>query len=211
MRKNIFIIVVGLFSLTFLQCKKEGKKLGSFSFTAQDLQIIPYNGGETFTLINSLGDSIQYHVECPRFIGNYNDYNPSHNINHDNIDSEDYYVAEAAQVIDINGIFSIWLRFSSPFQPPIKKIISFEPFGIPGANSFMAQWSFNAGKIYQLNSDSPLVYYDSLTINNKKFYSVYGLTQPLTNTTNTISTIFYSVSQGFVGAMTTNGIRWNLK
>ncbi len=62
MKKNIFIlIIIGYCCLFFVQCKKKvGKNLGTISFTAQDLQIVPYNGGETITLLIRLG--IPYNI-----------------------------------------------------------------------------------------------------------------------------------------------------
>ena len=68
MKKNIFIIII-IWFLHLAFCsnakKKLEKNLGTISFTAQDLQIVPYKGGEQLTFIDSLSGVIQLQVDSP--------------------------------------------------------------------------------------------------------------------------------------------------
>jgi hypothetical protein len=219
MKRIIFSLIIICFCLLlFEQCKKEGKYLGTVSFTSQDLQIIPYKGGEVLIMLDSLGDTLLY-TPGPRWTGYYD-------VRNDSVQSkksiyENYYNVEMARASATGG-FEITLSFSSPFVSPIEKYFSintFNTFGMDSAlaviNPFTGKWRFDAGKLYALpgTNNSPISYYDTLTIINKTFYSVYGLSQILNSTDsiyNTISTVYYSVQQGFVGVQTSQGDRFCL-
>ena len=204
--------------MLFEQCKKEGKDLGTISFTPQDLQIIPYKGGEVIFMLDSLGDSLLYTLG-PRWTGYYD-------VRNDSVQSkksiyENYYNVEMARASATGG-FDITLSFSDPFVSPLEKyftISTFNTYGMDSAmsviNPFTGKWRFDAGKLYALPgaNSSPISYYDTLTIINKTYYSVYGLSQILNSTDsvyNTISTVYYSVQQGFVGVQTSLGDRFCL-
>jgi hypothetical protein len=219
MKRVIFILVIICFCLLlFEQCKKEGKDLGTISFTSQDLSIIPYKGNEVLFMLDSLGDTLLYTLG-PRWTGYYD-------VRNDSVQSkksiyENYYNVEMATASAIGG-FKITLSLSSPFASPIEKyftINTFNTFGmdsaLSGINPLSGKWGFNAGKLYALpgTNSSPITYYDTLTIITKTFYSVYGLSQIFNSTDsiyNTISTVFYSVQQGFVGVQTSQGDRFCL-
>jgi hypothetical protein len=219
MKRIIFAVIVLCFCLLiFEQCKKEGKYLGDFSFTPQDLKIIPYNGGEVIIMLDSLGDSLKYSL-APRWSGYYD-------VRNDSIQSkksiyEDYYKVQQARATATGG-FEINLSFSSPFVTPLKKYFTINTFNtynmdstLSGINPLSGKWGFEAGKIFALpgNNSSPISFYDTLTILNKTFYSVYGLSKILTaddSLNDAISTVFYSIQQGFVGAKTSQGTRWCL-
>jgi hypothetical protein len=219
MKRTLFAVIIICFCFSlFINCKKEGKDLGPVSFTAQDLQIIPYKGGEIVFMLDSLGDTLLYTLG-PRWTGYYD-------VRNDSVQSkksiyENYYNVEMARASATGG-FDITLSFSDPFVSPIEKyftINTFNTFGMDSAmsliNPFTGKWGFDAGKLFALSgtNSSPISYYDTLTIINKTFYSVYGLSQILNSSDslyNTISTVYYSVQQGFVGVQTSQGYRFCL-
>jgi hypothetical protein len=219
MKRIIFAAIIICFCLLlFEQCKKEGKDLGTVSFTAKDLKIIPYNGGESIIMLDSLGDSLAYSLN-PRWSGFYDVRNDSVQSKHSIY--EDFYNVEMARATAIGG-FEITLSFSSPFVSPIVKYFTINTINtynmapaLSGIYSLSGKWGFDAGKLYALpgSNSSHIAFYDTLTIINKTFFSVYGLSKTLTaddSIYDAISTVFYSVQQGFVGVKTTYGTRWCL-
>ncbi|MGD0710742.1 MAG: hypothetical protein ABR968_06125 [Bacteroidales bacterium] len=193
--------------LLFTHCTKEGKNLGTLSFTTQDHQIVPYHGGEQLTFKDSLGRLANMSVKSP-ISDVYNKALQNSNI------SSNYYTVETV-TIKADSIFTISLSFSYPFNTPEYKIFSVN-FGFlshPEIGYFTGLYQFNSGAISVLptTSSSPVAYYDSLTIVSRKFYDVYGLSTTLNpGTSDYITTVFYTVSIGFVGVKTNKGEKWYL-
>jgi hypothetical protein len=211
---SIIIIVVCV--LLFAQCKrKKGEYLGTISFTEQDLQIVPYLGGESFTLVDSLADSIHYHIQYPRYLGTYEAINPDHHLNtQDDIVYEDYFIVEEAQVMAPGDQLSSWINFSTPFKDPLIKYVTLNLSisSHPEINYFEGSCKFDNGNLYQYGD--ALLYYDSLTLVGRKFYFVYGLSSHSYNTGNTydsITDVFYTIEQGIVGLKTSKKHTWRLK
>jgi hypothetical protein len=219
MKKIFFILIItSLCILLLAQCKrKKGEYLGTISFTEQDLQIVPYLGGESFTLVDSLGDSIHYHIQNPRYLGTYETINPDHQLNTQaDIEYEDYYIVEEAQIMDSQNLLDIWLEFSSPFKEPLFKFISID-IGAnthPEINNFHGAWKFEQGILYLYpgSTNTGIAFHDSLTFVNHKFYFVYDLSRiiDIGDTSNSISNIYYTIDQGIIGLKTTKGHKWCL-
>ncbi len=215
-RTGFFICFLLLCILIFNQCKKRelGKLLGTYSFTQQDLKIVPYSGGEILTLVDSLGDTIHYNIQTPKYTDSIKVYNFDHEITPDNIDYEDYYYVEEAQIFDHDGAFLIELHFTSPFETPLLKLFYIETHikSHPEINSFeCTSCEFDNGNLYQFSD--PLFYNDSITLVNHKFYYVYRLTSTnfdAGSSTENIQFLYYSVNQGLVGLRTTTGHIWRL-
>jgi hypothetical protein len=215
MKKIIFILIMALFCIAiFNQCRKK-KLLGTYSFTQEELNIIPYQGGETIMLVDSLGDTIKYAVRNPRV----NNYTIIYRPGDDNY--SEYYKTEE-NVTSADGTFKIYLCFSSPFDPPVMKYIRFSCLLIdnhPELGRFSGYLEFNAsklfhtGQIYPLYGSNLYVYtYDTIKLNNKYFYSVYELSGsfPVKDTVDGIKTIYYSITQGIVGIKTKYNRIWCL-
>lgn len=216
MKKNIFFLSFLFLSLVaFYQCHRdiEPSKLGTFDFTEQDRSIVPYNGGEILVFRDSLGDSIPVTVEN-RYIG----YMEIHENNND--PDANYYDVEHDQIM-APGIFDIWLSNTCPpiapsgvkgFQIDLFYLHAYHP-EIKG--SFEGTWGFDSGNLFQLqNGTHSLAFYDSLTIVNKKYYSVYDLSHTGAMPPDSIETfinVYYSVTYGFAGFKTSKGRRWYIE
>lgn len=209
----------------FSQCRKKGKLLGTYTFTTEDLKIVPYNGGETIILIDSLGDTIKYIVNNPRVKDFYIYYNiDDPNLDPDHVSMVDYYKTEVNQTSTL-GYFNIKLKFSSPFNSPLKKVIIFSGLVINNHPEIKGYFTgvcvFDVNSLFQNNSTLQLnenesnlqvTILDSLKIINKTFYSVYALTQSTNgaDTVDCINTIYYNISQGIVGIKTKQNRIWCL-
>jgi hypothetical protein len=222
---RIFICIMLLSILfSFNQCRKnEGKLLGTFSFTQDELNVIPYDGGETIVLVDTTGDSIKYIVQSTRKDEYIIVYRPGY-ADVDNIKTVDYYKIEKNSV-NADDKFEIYLTYSSPFNPPSMKYLCFRNVRIgihPEINPFGGYCEFNANKIIHTGQNGThsdtyginlyVKSYDTLKLNDKYFYSVYELSEsPLSkDTIDYISTVYYSMTQGIVGIKTNNNRIWSL-
>lgn len=219
MRKSslIFFIVICCL-LTFNQCKKKGKYLGSITFSEQDLHIFPYYCGESFVLTDSLGDSINYYLKYPLQLDTLFQHDYDYSSAPDESEYHDYYLMQEARIIlDTTNLSCIRLGFTNPFEPPIKKYIKFEmsvDFKYPQIHDFRGDCYFENGALYQWQDE--LSYYDTLTLVNRKFYNVYRLSSHgnliySSQITDTIKSLFYNVEHGIVGLTTSKGLTWRLK
>ncbi len=215
--KKISLLICFLFFciLIFNQCKKreQGKLLGTYSFTDQDLKIVPYLGGDFITMIDSLNDTIHYKIGNTFHKTTIRAYNPDHYVNQDNVDYEDYYALERADMGDTQGSLGFELDFTTPFKEPVKKyiIINLSIKSHPEICYFMSTYDFDNGNLYQYVDE--LSYNDSINLVNHKFYSVYKLTShalDIGSSTDSISNLFYSVNQGLIGLRTKKGHTWRL-
>ncbi len=215
------IILFCLFSciILFYHCHKDsdnqaGKNLGTISFSSQDRMIVPYNGGETLTFKDSLGKYFHLHVFSPRVIDYmqvFSDPNKS---------TGDYYEVEQDPIV-ADSAFTIFIAQSSPFiQPTVKYfwIYNFQIASHPEIKGYFGgEWGFNEGQLFSVQNNynpiSTLNFYDSLTIINKKYNSVYDLSfigVPSKDSAEVLSNLYYSVALGFVGVKTSKGRRWCL-
>jgi hypothetical protein len=197
-----FIIFILLFFclLLFEKCKKEGKCLGIFKFTEEGRNIIPYKGGEQLVFIDSIGDSLNFIVQEPIYY--FNDYHIPN--------SNDYYTGEVCNVLP----FHINLGFPFIFESPSTLCFPIIPFKIEShpeiKYDFSGEWNYKSGKLTQLKSGwwSNVTYYDSLSLVNNIFYSLYDLEgwADSPDSTEVIENIYYSFQQGIVGIKTNKGI-----
>lgn len=220
----LFSIAVAVCVSFLTQCKKKGEKLGSYSFSSQDLNITPYHSiGQKFILTDSLGDSIRYKViSLWSYINHVT--NEAH-LTPETVPYEDYYDVEVLS-ITIEGYCNISIGFSSPFDPPVEKYLTVNVLGIdshPDLGEIKGFCGFESGKLYQvnkINNNDPaynvknfeVEIYDTLKICNSNFYSAFGLTKsfPSGDTTDGIKTLYYTINQGIVGIKTNKNRRWRL-
>jgi len=211
MKKIIFIsIIVGLSFFLFQQCKKErNKNLGTINLTEAEKNIIPYHGGEHLVFKDSLGDSAIINVAPP--VDTF--------IKKNNPNGDGYYNTEAYIIRPIN--IGLGFFFINSGTELIFSIFNFHLENHPEIYyRFDGDWLYNSGKLYYTTSGwtgwSGIKYMDSLTIVNKKFYSVYELSGEIVSSSNeTYKNIYYSLQQGIIGIRTMNGFgqirRWFLE
>jgi hypothetical protein len=188
MRNLIFILaLITFYVLMFNSCKKQNEcvsnNLGNVSFSATDLQIVPYKGTETLIFSDSLGNTMTF----PSIVrGSYEDYHVQYpNSNSDpNFCIGDYFYSQHIYIQSNGKNTLMWINLSmndgSPFFQNINKtiniILSYE-------NS--VTWNFEQGfnfdglKLYKPSDTtlSKLYFKDSLLIGERKFYSVYVMNQ----------------------------------
>lgn len=220
MKRFFLILFIGITCLsTFNQCRKKGQCLGTYSFTSQDKQIIPYQKDSTFVLIDSLGlDSIKFQVNR---IEDFNHWLYDENIYEysDYMEYMDFYLTEEYTVY-IFSYFRISMNFTNPYEPPVYKSVLFDLDiqSHPEIQDFYGYCDLNDGTLY--TRDNPVSNYnlfvshlDTLNICNKQFYSVYSLSPKVlpSDTTIGIIKLFYSFDKGLVGIKTNNWRTWRLK
>lgn len=227
MKKYLFILILTIScAIIFIQCRKNnGKLLDTYTFSINDLKIIPYNGGETIILTDSLGDTIKYSVNSSHAKDFETYYKPDDpNLDPDHVSLVDYFKTEINQTSAI-GDFNIQLKFSSPFHQPVRKVFKIG-MGVNEnselkINSFSGLCIFNNDSLIQnnglinvmdFNSNLQVIRFDTLKILNKYFYSVYSLTQSYIgpDTVDCIKTIYYTINEGIIGIKTKYNIVWCL-
>jgi hypothetical protein len=209
--KVLLLTLLVLISVLFSQCRKKGKLLGNYTFTTEDLNIVPYQIGGIINLVDNLGDSIKIHsLSRKSKFYNYYDIN-----NSDNIEYDDYYYLESntTDYSDSNVYFRIGLSFTSPFSKPVSKKIDFNiSISLPLGIGF-----FNEGYFFKdLQLSDPngnIVYLDTLELSNKLFHSVYALnisSYGHDTIKDYIKTLYYNITQGIVGLKTKQNKIWCL-
>jgi len=214
----IQVAIILLFSTSFIQCTKEeckSDKLGDINFSQADLNIVKYNGTETFMFKDSSGFTI------PFFQGSKGSvYEPVYK-NHvtspsdcpgDYYDIEEYFI----QFKSAAGFITIYLGFSDPFSSNIEKKICINvDFMYSQEWSFGSTFVFDNLKLYSSSSPSAngsiLAFNDSLKVGPNMFYSVYTLKQsnPKGGLLN-LQIVYYNVSDGIIGFKTDQGHLWFL-
>ena len=214
MKRNLAIIIL-IFSclLLFEQCRRHGRCLGTIKFTQEALNIIPYKTGDIISLKDSLGNIVQYHINRKSKFNNVYNGNPSQ----DDIDTYDYYIVEENHVYldseTYNPTISLYIGGSFSIQKEFGIYVSayFSNIG-----SFYGNCGFADGKLFEVTnsyqSNSILKAYDTLTILNKNFYSVYYLSSitPINDSSSIVASFFYTINQGIVGLRTNKGKTWCL-
>jgi len=214
MKKLIFIsIIVALCLFLFQQCKKErNKNLGTIYLTEQEKSIIPYHGGEHLVFKDSLGDSAIINVAPP--VDTFIKRNKSN--------TDNYYLTEVNLVRPFIILLGYFPTQTGSGSDLILSIVNFHFDNHPEIHlDFSGDWSYNSGKLYYTTYGSwgwcGIKYMDSVTIVNKKFYSIYELSgYPISDGyPEMYKNIYYSVQQGIVGIKTMDGYgafrRWYLK
>ena len=224
MKKIILLLTLMTFViLIFISCKKcVQKNLGNVSFTATDLQIVPYKGTETLIFSDSLGDLLTYRGN--RHGSNYNDrwvQCPSGDCPGAGGEScsgnyffTEFYNIQFIQNSNINMQFNLWMDSGNPFNQNFTKYI-----GISVNFNDIKTWGFGCSFIfnklqlynYSKGGGSIVSLNDSLIIGPKKFYSVYVLKQntPWESFSN-LQYVYYSITQGIVGFKEQGGKTWYL-
>ena len=200
MKKLIFILITSGFCLFLFQHCKEDRNQGTIRFTDEERNIIPYHGGEHLVFRDSLGDSASFDVEAPvYYFINKNDPGTGDNFNTEICDVKPLYIG-------------IGFFFVNSHPQLILSIYNFQFKNHPEITSqFDGDWLYNSGKLYFTKTGwwgwSGINYFDSLTIVNKKFYSVYNLVGWATTTDSTqiYRNVYYTMHQGIVGVKTING------
>jgi hypothetical protein len=205
----------------FTNCRKKGECLGTYSFTVQDKQMIPYQNGDTFTLIDSLGiDSIKFQADT--IMNNYEKWWTEDIYEYSQyLDYIDYYLLEEYSV-HTTGSFSVNMNFTDPLQAPIRKSVLFklDIQSHPEIQDFYGYCYLNEGVFYPEDYPDPVYHYnllvshlDTLSICNKQFYSVYCLSPCIapSDTSECITNLYYSFNKGLVGIKTNSGETWRLK
>ncbi|MFH0867499.1 MAG: hypothetical protein V1904_15005 [Bacteroidota bacterium] len=210
MKRLFFSLILILFcTLLFEQCKK-GRCLGTIEFTEEALDIIPYKGYETLIFTDSLGDTMKYFITS-RF-SNYNRLYEDGVNGQYNIDKYDYYLVEQNHIASQPNNISFQMDFATPImilQYWINVQNDTEIFGGGG------RCGFSEGNLYEISNGSNLTKYDSVSIINKKYFSVYKLDytnmQLPSDSAEYMSTTYYSINEGIVGFSTNMGRSWCLQ
>jgi hypothetical protein len=216
MNKTILSLLFLLSTLTFVKCDRcRQKKLSDKKFTQEELNVAPYNGFEELIFRDSIGNSIYFTgqgrtstmqlihetwdwdgEECPGDNRQVERVDFSFNINHST---------------DTTLLLS--LLFIHPFNEyENDKYIrfAFDNIGFSGIYSFEAGIIMNPK--YPAWSDSYIpAFYDTLTIFNKTFYSVFELKNNYYgNEPNDLLSVYYSISRGIIGFKKGSGTTWYL-
>lgn len=219
MTKRIILPVsIIICTLSFTHCKKcpDAKNLGTIKFDQAELKINPYIGTEKPVFKDSTGDSICY--------TDYSSRNQTNIIWHEySYGSKDctpdyYYIDRDLTSFsghETNTSMDIEMRIS-PFESPIKKIIS-----IHVTYQDSVKWMFSCFFEFapnQIIAPSPnyygssVAFSDSLWVGPTKFSSVYTLTQNQEpENGKNLKTVYYSTFYGIVGFKTDTGHLWCLK
>ena len=221
------IILMSVYVLMFDSCNKGcvSKNLGTINFTPTDLQIVPYNGTETLTFNDSLGNSIIF-TGKGRISSNPNDDNkhsecPDGDCGGNDICFGNYYYTQtnSIQFQGQNSDFQINILLDmaeGSFHKDISKCFSITVKFKDGANIWLFScpslysYSFDAMKISSLvKGYNSLSYTHTLVIGPKTFNSVYVLGQ-IGIAYNNLEYVYYTINEGIVGFRTVTGKRWYL-
>jgi hypothetical protein len=203
MKKISFLIILTIFCLfIFEQCRKS-RCIGTYRFTDEQKNILPYHGGEHLIFKDSLGNTASFDVQEPVLkVQSRND-----------LTGEDYFNSEFYEIPPLG----INIYFYDPSKSPVQ--IGFSIWGFyfknyPVANGggtpgFGGNWLYESGELKRLKDGmwSGIDYYDSLTILNKTFYSVYDLYGYGGSHDSSLvyRNLYYNIQQGIIGVRTLDG------
>ena len=212
----IFIIAV-----IIAGCGKcANKETGSYRFTADELRINPYNGGEILHFRSvQANDSLEFSVG-PRIRSTTRVYpiyvdNGECNNNYTTVETNANLIVAQSR----GWQFSIFLRFyPHPTMSQYYKAIEFEA-SVPGLDKAGRSKSTLMFEQDTLTGYIPywpygnLIFYTVMTFNSaKSFPNVYEINTPLQETVKGIwiKTVYYNTSLGIVGFCTSAGEMWYL-
>jgi hypothetical protein len=226
MKRTLLLMLFLLSAFTLMRCKRcKQEELPDKKFTQQEQAIIPYAGSETLTFKDSSGDSVCYTGQ-----GRIS----TMNLNHEVMDWDgeecqgDYRQIESVSLnykgTNSDTTIGFRMRFYHAFNDyENDKIFSLSiSYSTPNMeNIFYGSFSFELNTlINNIHGQLPLqsyisAFHDTLTILNKKYYSVYELTWDTSNILPQyqhlfVSSVYYSISQGLVGYKKTTGAIWYL-
>ena len=226
-RKLSLALALCLYLVSLVSCKKKdsgiasGNLLGSYSFTASDLAILPYPLSDTAIFKSNEGDSILFIFRGRNSsISDYYKYptNPA-GTKGDYYTYEENFTSLTSQNSD-NLFFHLF--FSNPFKE--QSGIKYFSIGIvvenSGICSFMAQFRFDAGAITSYLPDSAFIsggyvkaFYKTHKIGPRNFQDVYELKAPVitNNCPVFVSTAWYTIKEGIVGFDKSSGKTWYLR
>jgi hypothetical protein len=198
-----------------MRCGKcREKELSDKKFTTSELSILPYNGTETLTFKDSIGDSVCYYGQ-----GRKDEMDITHEAEYPN-DAGCYdggYRQVESVSVDFHHnpdtTFNIRLFFYHPFgDMENDKYIDFTFSG----GVFACPYSFEAGTIMKpklsgWNDFYVAAIYNSLTLVNKTYSNVYELKRyHVANYPQMLTSVYYSISKGIVGFKKKSGETWYL-
>jgi len=226
MKNNILSFVIIVSTISFSQCKKKGmsanpsQNLGQIKLANGEFNMVPYKINDVFVFKNSVGDSITYKVISR------SSYFPRMYQGGGTDDTKNSYDVESNETVftDVCGknyILRIEAPLSSNFLPQDSGRIEMGiEFGFPDCKlpkilPFSETFLVDTNKFYNIIHGPSILFYDSLNLVNKVFYSVVELknTYPPTDTAtyDFVTSMFYNKSKGIVGLRTKKGNTWCLK
>jgi len=203
----------------FTRCNKcHSEEYGDKTFTQTELNIVPYIGSEKLTFKDSQGDSICYSGQ-----GRTSEMNEKHD--QDGLDdkgcSGNYRQVQSVNILftsdNSDSAIHIKLFYDYPFGVTKNDTYMEIVFGSTDYYShytFWGEYSYDANNIMSPKSyglqgiSSVSAHYDTLTLINKTFYSVYELTVSAVN--ENTQKVYYSISKGIVGFKRKTGAIWYL-
>lgn len=226
MKNQISFLFLLATSLIFSQCKKEeivksdSQNLGQINLSENMKSIVPYKKDDSFVLKSSTGDSAKFEIvsRSSNFLRMHENggTDPSTNT-YDFEQNTTIYSDECGH----DYIITINAPLPSTFLPLYKgKSELYIQFCLPDCKfPTILQYSdrvlFDDNQFYSYNDNSNIVFYDSLTLINKKFYSVIELKNSKTpvdsSTYDYVTSMYYCKNDGIVGVQTKKGKIWCLQ
>ena len=207
--KKIFVVI--FLSLLISQygcntCKTDDK--GKFYLTTQDKLVIPYVGNEKLIFKDSIGDTMSF-TGTGRVIKMISRSQYQHGCPGDIWSEEQQYVIFKGTA---NSFMEISVTKRADFKTVANDFYISSFLLSPIDYQFYCLRRTNSTNFY-CSGTNLLTPNDSLSINNKMFYSVYVLPndENFICDTTIIPRFFYTVSQGVVGFQTIDKKWWNLE
>jgi hypothetical protein len=212
-----YLLLIGV-TISFCGCNKNKcneKQSGSYNFTPEELEIIPYHGHEVLIFQNLSGDSMNF--SAGDRISNMNQLytNPQDEC------QGNYYLLERNNIV-ISSNSNFW-QFSLTLQPSptqtsnnYTKKIGFEAL-IPNQSQYTFSYSaflFDQDTI-TINphaSTSELIFHYTLVLGLNSFKDIYemGLQRSNGGIEYWVNKIYYSIDLGIVGFSTNQNEIWYL-
>jgi hypothetical protein len=207
MKKTIFTLFIFILGLTLFnscrECPKEKFK-GDFTFSESEAKILPYEGHETLTFKDSIGDTVCFHGGTRRSIMTQGYHFPEG-------ETECYseywnYEETRLSFTGKNGSYIFIYLEKNHEERNFFEIITY--VNAPYDFGFTVYSQFSSNNFYCGQEDIAIPL-DSIKINNKTFYSVYEIYYDCA--LGYIPIVYYTINDGIVGFMTLDYKKWNLE
>gem|GEM_PF-442941 len=224
-RSLIVILSLGLCFSLLASCKKKessvsGSSLGSFSFTASELAIMPYPTDDTLIFKSTEGDSIVFKYSGRNSMMKSVYEHPQNPSGYQG----NFYTCEvnSSGFVSANSDYIYFnLHYSDPFlgYPGTKYFNIGLTTGSSGSCGFSAEFRFEADTLISYVPDSAFkaggyvkALYKTLAIGPRAFENVYELVGPALTAYCPVffSRVYYSISGGVVGFALNTGKTWFL-
>jgi len=224
-QRSIIILLSGLCILLLVTCRKKdssssASSLGSYSFTASELAILPYPTFDTLIFKSTEGDSIIFKYSGRNSVMKTYYEKPDNPSGYQG----NYYNCEVNSTgfVSPNSDYIIFnLHYLDPFLGNTG--VKYFDMGLVTSNNasciLSAEFRFEADTLISYMPDAQFKtggyvkgLYTSLVIGPRLFENVYELTGPILTAYCPvyISMVYYSISQGIIGFSQNTGKTWFL-